>query len=104
MKEVIMYQCGFCKKKYSYKGSAIRHEKECFHNPIHKACASCGNFYQEEKTIERDNEYPLSIKVPACSAGKEIGKVVYDDLGLPHSIASMKHGCKGWIPISEDEE
>lgn len=104
MKEVTMYQCGFCKKKYAYKGSVMRHEKKCYHNPIHKACASCGHFYQEVREFERENNCPISTKVPACSMGEIIGTVTHDEVGLPHSISSMKSECNMWIPDATENE
>jgi hypothetical protein len=42
---ITRFKCDFCKKHYSIKGDATKHEKKCFHNPANKSCGSCGNRY-----------------------------------------------------------
>ena len=40
MREVLVFQCDYCKKK-GVKATIERHEKKCFYNPINEACGSC---------------------------------------------------------------
>lgn len=42
MKEIIMFQCDHCKKKYASKYRTRDHEKECWKNPETKSCNTCG--------------------------------------------------------------
>lgn len=42
MKEVIMFKCDHCTKKYASKYRTRDHEKECWKNPEVKACNTCG--------------------------------------------------------------
>lgn len=48
MKEITAYQCDHCPKYYKHKHNAKRHEKECFHNPETRSCASCEHFINWE--------------------------------------------------------
>ena len=41
MKEVIMFKCDHCKKKYASKYRTRDHEKECWKNPETKSCNTC---------------------------------------------------------------
>ena len=41
MKEVIMFKCDHCKKKYTSKYRTRDHEKECWKNPETKSCNTC---------------------------------------------------------------
>ena len=41
MKEVIVFQCNYCTKKYASKYRTRDHEKECWRNPDVKACNTC---------------------------------------------------------------
>jgi len=41
MKEIIMFQCDHCKKKYASKYRTRYHEKECWKNPETKSCNTC---------------------------------------------------------------
>ena len=42
MKEIIMFKCDHCTKKYASKYRTRDHEKECWKNPEVKACNTCG--------------------------------------------------------------
>jgi hypothetical protein len=44
-KEIIRFKCNYCKKHYSTKSDAAKHENKCFYNPVNKSCISCGNHY-----------------------------------------------------------
>lgn len=41
MKEIIMFKCDHCTKKYASKYRTRDHEKECWKNPEVKACNTC---------------------------------------------------------------
>ena len=41
MKEIIMFKCDHCNKKYASKNRTRDHEKECWKNPEVKACNTC---------------------------------------------------------------
>lgn len=50
--EVKRWACDFCKTKtYQSKASAVRHEKQCFANPINKACRTCKNYVEDYETV-----------------------------------------------------
>lgn len=42
-KQIIRYQCNFCRKHYSAKHDATIHKKGCLRNPINKSCSTCFN-------------------------------------------------------------
>lgn len=41
MKQVVRYQCGFCKKLAVRPETILKHEKECIHNPDGRNCFLC---------------------------------------------------------------
>ena len=43
MIEKTAYICGFCKRIYFKQDNCIKHEAECYHNPVMAACCTCGN-------------------------------------------------------------
>jgi hypothetical protein len=52
MIEIKAYKCEFCNKKiYQAKSSAVRHEKQCYANPIMKACRSCDHLIKISNTV-----------------------------------------------------
>jgi len=76
---ITRFKCDYCKRHYSIKSDAVRHEKQCFWNPANKSCVTCSNL-----TIDGNC---LFTQQPAFSKG--------------HSV----HDCKDWIEGSfEDEE
>lgn len=40
---ITRFKCDHCKRHYSTKQNAIRHEKGCLYNPANKSCSTCGN-------------------------------------------------------------
>lgn len=86
MKEIKAYNCDFCKKYSKSKGFMARHEKECFYNPIAKACATCSKLYQQR--IVTDEERRISMELPACEAG----------IPLTHETkAVLRDNCSEWV-------
>lgn len=51
---VTAFVCDFCtrKKRFASKRGADQHERQCFHNPIRKACASCVHLIKERYDSE----------------------------------------------------
>lgn len=45
----VRYRCEYCKKHYSNKYGAERHEATCHYNPIHKTCSSCVHFTRRSR-------------------------------------------------------
>lgn len=43
MRIITAYQCEYCKKVAKTVKTIEKHEKNCFFNPINKACGSCIN-------------------------------------------------------------
>lgn len=41
-KEITRYQCEYCRKHYSTKSDAAKHEKICLCNPANRSCSTCG--------------------------------------------------------------
>ena len=90
MKEIVAYHCDFCKKYSKSKSVLKRHENNCYHNPITKACASCGNFYQEDKT--KPCKFGIAhFMVPACKLGINIATLEDERVKL-----NLKHNCDNW--------
>jgi hypothetical protein len=86
-REVTLYQCEHCKKKYLQKHACEKHEKYCWHNPAnHYACFDC-NFLVKDRT-QSDNSYgTYSERTFHCS---KLDKAM-------HSIKAEKinHACLG---------
>lgn len=45
---ITRYQCDFCRKHYSTKHDAAKHEKECLCNPVNKSCSTCNYSWTKE--------------------------------------------------------
>ena len=77
MKEIIMFKCDHCTKKYASKYRTRDHEKECWKNPEVKACNTCEwNSYEDDtRWCEKDSKivfpktYP-HIPVMHCESWK----------------------------------
>jgi hypothetical protein len=41
MKTFIIYQCGFCNRKYRVEKNCLKHEEICYLNPKSKSCKTC---------------------------------------------------------------
>ena len=78
-KQVIKYQCIYCRKKaYASIYSARDHEKICFWNPEVRSCVTCGNL-----TVDANC---LFTQQPAFSKGHPV------------------RDCKDWIEESFEDE
>jgi hypothetical protein len=74
---ITRFKCDFCKKHYSIKSDAVKHENGCLCNPANKSCSTCNN----------------AISNTCCVDGKTIyvrGNVIRD--------------CMNWIEIELDED
>lgn len=100
MREVTAFVCEFCprKKRFAVRGTAIRHELQCFHNPARKACASCAHFTYIKGTYENDTGY--------CEDGPVCEKEMLNPI-LPGEPASSQYRseCEGWSakPLKEQQ-
>lgn len=58
-KEVKAYSCEFgCRRKVlTSKADMARHEENCFHNPVRRACASCKHLLKEHDDNGMDEPY-----------------------------------------------
>ena len=102
MKEIKAYACDYCPKYYKHKNSAIRHEKQCFHNPIIKACMSCQNFKTDYDTVyvrpNGDQNYgdaDYEEKYNYCS---------YDEKVFGHGTGEKRfqNNCNYWVAKEGD--
>ena len=85
MKEVIVFQCDHCNKKYASKYRTRDHEKECWKNPAVKACNTCGwNTY--------DNNVRSCVNLDKLVALPE----TYPQHPVMH--------CESWSPAYEYQE
>jgi hypothetical protein len=41
MKTFVLYQCGFCNRKYRVEKNCIKHEEICYLNPKSRSCKTC---------------------------------------------------------------
>lgn len=107
MKVIEAYHCDYCKKYSKSKGVITRHEKECYHNPITQACATCENMYQEPYTrphiLPNGTEIACGLSRPICTKG-----IIISDLNRPESISghriSLKNNCAFWDKKDETNE
>lgn len=102
MTEIKAYACDYCHKYYKHKSSAIRHEKQCFYNPINKACLSCGNFKTDYNTIYvppypgnnyGDNDY--EEKYNYCAHDEKI-------FGHGEGEKRFQNNCNYWVAKEGD--
>lgn len=85
MKEVIVFQCDHCRKKYASKYRTRDHEKECWKNPENKSCSTC-NW----------NEYELGER--KCTWMPE-----YHQFPYTYPQHPVMH-CESWEPSHEYQE
>ena len=45
------WKCDHCGFVSRYRGNTNRHERQCYHNPDIRACATCGNCSEEWDTV-----------------------------------------------------
>lgn len=96
--KVIAFVCDFCpikRKRYASKGPATRHEGSCFHNPIRRACATCGNFIKP--TFNDHGTMGIERFQPDCEEGL---------LPVPatdeHDEQAFRADCILWIPRDQN--
>jgi hypothetical protein len=87
------FQCEFCEKVYKNKDSCRKHEKQCFANPIMKACRSCKYAIKDSETVyERphgDQNYgdaDYDIEFTYC-------EITEKSLNYPGKPISFKSNC-----------
>ena len=96
MKIIEAYHCDYCKKYSKSKGAMTRHEKNCYHNPITKACASCGNYKQDKVRCEVADELGIDSYHyrPSCTKGKSLFNL---DSNNPQGYkVTLKNNCELW--------
>lgn len=103
MHEIKAYQCDYCKKYGKSKSNIKRHEGECFHNPITKACATCANLTQEVYKVNKRNVFgdfqgDVYDSIPKCTSGKNISRIT--DNGKE---VTLQHHCEYWAEINESD-
>lgn len=102
MRIIEAYHCDYCKKYSKSKGAMTRHEKNCYHNPITKACASCDNYKQEKFRCEVVDELGVDSYYyrPVCDSG----------ISLSHNNPNyscgyrveLRNNCDSWKPKTEE--
>lgn len=101
------YACDYCDKPILYKPAAFRHEKNCLHNPAHRACRSCRWWFMNRPTY--GTRGPLQGKghfLPFCSNPDEDYSLEVD-----HGYGEcpdqeynvVRKGCVGWVAIKQWE-
>lgn len=67
---VTAFVCDFCerKKRFASKRGADQHERQCFRNPVRRACASC-QFLSCEIQSGGDGLGDYEFKVWGCELG-----------------------------------
>ena len=101
MHEIKAYQCAYCKKYGKSKSTMKKHESNCFHNPITKACATCGNRFQEHYKVENffvPFDGDVYANRPVCKAGKIISEVRDGELSV-----NLRDNCECWIEKEEED-
>ena len=100
MEEIKAYKCDYC-SKYSISKKYIKtHEKECYHNPVTKACATCKNC--ESVGRERKSstgEYLVTEMYSICTKGITISILREDGFKR-----CLQHHCKAWEERPEVDE
>jgi len=108
MKIIEAYHCDYCKKYSKSKGVITRHEKECYHNPVTKACATCKHLRQEDykhpywsgaQGVEMESTWAR----PMCAEGVEISFRNKPEDAIGHRI-DLKNNCPLWEQREETEE
>lgn len=103
MKIIEAYHCDYCKKYSKSKGVITRHEKECYHNPVTRACATCEHFgYQDYRT--KHNGCDVTGTRPMCFLDIQISTLNIDESGDKTHKISLAHHCPLWKLRKEHEE
>ena len=94
MREIKAYHCDYCKKYSKSKGAMTRHEKECYHNPVTKACATCKFLEQVEETTTDEVFGTTKIVRPICQKGIRVS-VVNNEYARGYDVR-LNHHCELW--------
>lgn len=107
MKVIEAYHCDYCKKYSKSKGVMTRHEKECYHNPVTRACATCKHMYQapykKPHILPDGTEIACGMARPMCAVGVGISFITAPDDIRGHRI-DLKNNCPLWEQREETEE
>lgn len=104
MYEIEAYQCDYCTKYSKSKSVMKKHESKCFHNPVSRACVTCGNYFQEhyKVDIKPDDSFSYVGDIyscrPICKAGKSISSLKDSKLTV-----SLCNNCEYWIEKEEED-
>lgn len=92
MKEVTAFVCDFCprKKRFAKRGTALRHELRCFHNPTQRACVTCKHFEMVKPYYEFETGYGEDGG-PLCELG-----ILPIDMGPEQPPQIMTSECEKW--------
>jgi hypothetical protein len=75
--EVTYWKCDWCDFCDDKKEVAVRHEKRCIWNPVHKGCRTCVKYSHEFNTCGR--------------------AYLYDDYG------GTAVNCIDWVPVTGED-
>lgn len=99
MIKIEAYHCEYCKKYSKSKGVMTRHEKQCYHNPVTKACATCKYLSQEDYSrpffLGDGGEIIVTATRPICKKECVISSMNEGRDGAGHSV-DLKHNCFLW--------
>lgn len=102
MRTIEAYHCDYCKKYSKSKRAITRHEKECYHNPITKACATCVNFGQtDHKRFDELFGEVTSIR-PVCDKGINISPD-NSNYEMGYQVKLRNH-CPKWEQRIEEDD
>lgn len=102
MRIIEAYHCDYCKKYSKSKGVITRHEKECYHNPVTKSCASCSHFGQEDhKRPDSFTGQPATHLRPVCDLG--IALYIEDEGRELGYKTALRNHCESWDKKEEEE-
>lgn len=67
-KEVTLYKCDHCRKKYLRAHACLKHEKMCHYNPANKTCCySCKFLTKQETDVDGDSYVTIRRKLFFCT-------------------------------------
>jgi hypothetical protein len=69
---ITRFKCDFCKRHYSTKPDAVKHEKLCLKNPANKSCSTCNNTFIDTCSIDGKKIYVNGNPIRNCEDWKEI--------------------------------
>lgn len=104
MYKIEAYQCDYCKKYGKSKSHIKKHEGECYHNPVTKACATCANLTQEMYKVDKQNLYfpyegDVYDSIPKCMFGKSISSITDGK-----KVVNLQSNCDCWVEEEQNEE